>query len=188
MKPDGNPVWLMQVGANKIEIVCSVYSRWDQVWSNACENFVKVLSIFSEEQKSLHLGATDMAVKDVFLAPGANASVGTLFRRSEMLPASIFADRGPNWHCHTGWIVSMNEQVQTLHNLNIDSVFRGGDTYIEIAHYQLRNTGVDLPVDQVARDFETIQKVYSDLHLGNKKVVSEILSAQVSNSIGLKAK
>ncbi|MBY3080687.1 TIGR04255 family protein [Rhizobium laguerreae] len=188
LRPDGLPSWSMAVAVNRIDIECSLYSRWERVWAEARGYFVKVIEILSKSQPGLEIGAVELTVKDVFLATERDYPLNQLLKPSVRLPKFIF-EAGQAWHANSGWFeVEANGMQRTLHNLNCDATPDDELTVINISHYQ--QGGMTSPVNISANRAqlpETLEQRMSTLHKANKQLMVDILKDDMANRIGLGA-
>lgn len=186
LRPDANPIWLMQIAGTKIDVTCSLYSRWERVWGTSKELFVNVLDILSATNKSLLVGAVDMLVSDAFTKPAsAKGDASALFRSSDLLPRFALSNQD-SWHSHNGWVERITGNVQTVHNLNIQATVSEDATYMNVTHYQLRNTGVDRQVSELAGSgFSQIDQMFSELHSANKKTIGSLIADHMLRRIGM---
>lgn len=184
VRPDASPSWSMTVAANKVEVECFLYSRWERVWSTSKEYFVKALSILSEVQPELFVGALELTVKDVF-ATDEEYTLENLLTRSEYLPQFLFR-AGQFWHCNSGWFEPSEVPERVLHNLNCDAAPNGDETYVSISHYQQKNLVSGLKItDLVGEAFKPVDAGMAALHEMNKAVVLELFTQETARRIGL---
>jgi uncharacterized protein (TIGR04255 family) len=186
LRPDGSPSWSMAVAVNRIDIECSLYSRWERVWTEAKGYFVKAIEILSKAQPSLGIGAVELTVKDVFVATERDYPLNQLLKPSVRLPEFIF-EAGQAWHANSGWF-EVNGMQRTLHNLNCDATPNDDLTIINISHYQqgLMASPINISAKQ-AQLFETLEQRMSTLHKANKQLMIDILKDDMAGRIGLGA-
>lgn len=185
LKPDANPVWSMQVGANQIEIECFLYSRWQRVWETSREHLKNVLGVLAEAQDKLLVSAMHMTVKDTFISDDNTVTAKDLLRQSDKLPQYVFKALG-SWNTYFSWLVDEDEDVRTWHASDIEGSFYSDGARVEIVHSQTRNTGVDLPITDVSElGFERLDAMMETMHLSNKGFVSELIVADMGERIGL---
>ena len=176
----------MNVAVNKIDIECFLYSRWERVWTEAKGYFVKVIEILSKTQPNLEIGAIELTVKDVFVAPDKDYSLDQMMKTSDRLPEFIFS-AGQAWHANSGWVDEEKGKQRTLHNLNCDATPNQETTLINISHYQ--PTGLLAPVKvsgKAGEVSETLEAKMSGLHVANKRLMIDLLKDDMANRIGLR--
>nr|WP_280923347.1 TIGR04255 family protein [Rhizobium halophytocola] len=185
MKPDGNPTWSMTVGGNKIEIECFLYSRWQRVWNSVLRILQNALSAISALKDNLLISSVELAVRDTFITQDPDYALDQLMNRCRFVPEWAFK-AGRSWHSHIGWMGDFAERSRTLHNLNADVVPRESETYIKVTHYQLRNTGTDLKVQElIDSNLAQLDVMFNNLHDVNKNIMSELITKKMGQRIGL---
>ncbi|WP_313602471.1 TIGR04255 family protein [Rhizobium sp.] len=188
LKPDANPVWSMQVGANQIEVECFLYSRWQRVWETAREHFVGVLDIVAAAQEALQVRAMHLTVKDVFLSQDGPISAGDMLKPSNKVPPHALTAKGP-WNSYFSWLNEENEDIRTLHACDIDSSFDGEQSSVEVTHMQTRNTGIDIPIGEICgTGFSRLDAIMEAMHQSNKGFISELITNEMAERIGLGVK
>lgn len=185
LRPDGSPSWSMTVAVNRIDIECSLYSRWERVWIAAREYFVKVIEILSSAQPNLEIGAVELTVKDVFVASGTEYPLEQLLNRSSKLPEFIFA-AGQAWHANSGWFEIEEGKQRTLHNLNCDAAPQQEVALINISHYQQLSTQSRINISAKQADIQkSLDETMNTLHQSNKKLIIDLLKVEMGSRIGL---
>lgn len=185
VRPDGSPSWSLGVAANRIDIECNLYSRWERVWHSAKEYFVKILEILSTCQPELQIAGIELTVKDVFVADGNAYSLDQLLNHSPRLPNYVFSS-GQAWHVNSGWFEGDETSGRTLHHLNCDTAVDQDLTLVNISHYQQRNMMFPPQTNNAKLDKPALlDKYMGELHLSNKKLLSELLTAQMAERINL---
>ncbi|TBB25194.1 hypothetical protein ELH51_27320 [Rhizobium ruizarguesonis] len=184
MKPDGVPAWSMLAGANKIEIECAVYSRWDRVWATCQDLFAKALEVLSVTQPQTALSVLELTTKDVFLTEG-QYDLPELFSPGKLIPEFLFK-AGRLWHSHVGWFQDPEESPRHLHNLNIDANMIGTGTAVSLSHFQQKNMPENLTCAEMKTGgLVSLSSAMRALHDENKRIVTEILVPEMADRIGL---
>lgn len=186
VRPDASPSWSMTVAGNRIDVECFLYSRWDRVWKDACEYFVKVFKVLSETQTDLSIGAVDLTVKDVFVTDDQSYLLGHLLNRSPRLPDFIFTTPQA-WHANSGWFEEDANWGKILNNLNCDVSPAQGRTFFNFSHFQqiVLKRHQSIKSEESARGF--LDEAMNFLHLSNKRLISELLKDDMADRIGLRS-
>lgn len=185
VRPDGSPSWSLSVAANRIDIECNLYSRWERVWHSAKEYFVKILEILSTCQAELEIAGIELTVKDVFVVDRNAYSLDHLLNHSSRLPSYIFS-AGQAWHANCGWFQDEEPPNRTLHHLNCDTAADQDLTFVNISHYQQRSLMPSQKKSDEKPDKSALLDRYMrELHLSNKQLLSDLLADQMAERINL---
>ncbi|MBY5354575.1 TIGR04255 family protein [Rhizobium leguminosarum] len=182
LRPDGTANWSMQLGGNKIEVECNLYSRWDRVWMSALGYLASALSVTSQAQNNLAVLSVELTVRDVFVALKRPYELSHLIKIGEYFPRSVLS-AGPLWHCNTGWFDDAHSGGNGhLHNLNCDAAPANNDVIINITHFQQKR----LPEPVLVQGLQsTLDITMKTLHEKNKTLLREILTQEMLTRIGL---
>ncbi|MFS8115183.1 hypothetical protein QD460_25955 [Rhizobium jaguaris] len=185
MKPDGVPAWSMLVGSNKIEIECTVYSRWDRVWTTCQDFLAKAVEVLSVTQPQTALSVLELTTKDVFVIAEGQYDLRNLFSSGKLIPEFLF-EAGRLWHSHIGWFQDPDETPRHLHNLNVDANTIGIGTAVSVSHFQQKNMTENLTCAGMKADgLASLSSAMRSLHDENKNIVRQMLVAEMSDRIGL---
>lgn len=185
LKPDANPTWSMQIGGSQIEIECFLYSRWERVWGAARHYLTTALEELSFVQEKLMVSAMHLTVEDVFLSSDDEFVIGDVLNKSDKIPPFALKAGGP-WNSYFSWIVEENQKVRTLHACDIDVSVGSEDGRVAITHAQTRNTGVDLPINEVCGDgFARLDAMMEEMHASNKALMRDLITVDLNERIGL---
>ncbi|MBX5181677.1 TIGR04255 family protein [Rhizobium sp. NZLR5] len=184
LRPDGTANWSMQIGGNKIEVECNLYSRWDRVWMTAGGYLSAALAVVSQAQENLSLMMTELTVRDVFVAQNRPYQLSQLIKVGEYLPRRVLSD-GPLWHCNTGWFDDAQAGTNShLHNLNCDAAPANSEVAITMMHFQQKRIQEPLSVRELSsKNF--LGSEMKVLHDKNKTLLREVLTQEMLDRIGL---
>ncbi len=139
-----------------------------------------------EAAKEQKVAVVGFVVVDAFIANRVNYDLQSLLRRGPALADRIFS-AGPTWHNHLGWFDERPSFVANCHwlnLLNVDAIRAGEDLRVQITHHQ------EFRFDRVTEIPSERDLVlwFSELHLNNKRLLTDLLEPSVSRQIGLVSK
>lgn len=181
VRPDSSSTWLMNAFASSLSVECPLYSRWAKIWPEAQTLLSKAIEVIFESQEIV-VSAVELTVKDVFVTTSHNYELRDLLRESGFSAPIIFRSK-PVWHSHVGWFEYSGE-TRTLNNLDLDAVPRSqGEIEFNINH--LQRIQIPPPQGNTAAVLEHIAENMNSLHGNNKKMITQILSDEMLQAIGL---
>ncbi len=183
-EPDGSAAWSIRIAPSHLIVDCRVYTRWNHVWSMVSEYIEEAIDAIQTASGSpAVIDRLELTVVDRFVAENSSYDLNSLVRKSRHVPDFAF-DSGPAWHVHSGWYSEQNPR--TLHNLNLDAKpviddQEDGQWQLQILHFQRMkiDSGGDL------QNVKTTLDNYETMHLANKDVVFDLLTAETSSAINL---
>jgi uncharacterized protein (TIGR04255 family) len=188
LRPDGTPAWSVRLIGNQLAVECTRYTRWEKVWGVAHKYLQVCLRMLSAEGESRKLLVVGQNFVDAFLANQEDFDVGTLLKRGPMIAEKIFS-AGPTWHSHVGWFERSDAygvRIPCLNQLNLDAIrSQDGPTptlKITIAHNQELRLQQSVPIEEGDNELDGLM---TTLHMHNKRVLKELLTAQMAARIGL---
>lgn len=188
-KADGSPVWRMRASDNWLAVNCLAYTGWADVWSHARQLLHQGAEVISAEDN--RIGALALQYIDVFVWEGDTTQydLGELLRKdSEFIPESIWG-KGPFWHLHQGWFRAdgiPEGGARLLERMHLDALPQG-DTPVVKFDNTLRLDlleGVTFP-DLFAGEDALVDRVFEQLHEGNKLALAGYLGESMRERIGL---
>jgi len=193
LRPDGSAVWSMQCGFNEILITATRYTRWATTWSVAQTLIAKVLSVLQNPQNPRQVISVALRVRDEFYAAAGHQASSALVQ-SKFVSGLVLA-QDSTWHNNLGWFEPISDSP-VLNHLNIST---RNDTFgdearrsLQISHLQqIRLEDADRPpliADQsaAAAAVDAIELMMTELHIRNKRVMTELLTPELASRIGLR--
>jgi hypothetical protein len=194
-RPDGTAVTTMTILNNEVVVQTSLYTRWDPVWDKVQSYLLGGLDRIAALEKG-----RDLAIRNVSLV------FVDAFRSSEESPdftqvlvespevASGVLQRGPLWHCHTGWFES-NANGRVLNQINVDAkkltltdpvsgtVSEPHD--LSITHRQVTEFQPETALGEVVskQQRSDIIGAFSAMHVANKLRVASLLTRPMREKI-----
>jgi hypothetical protein len=186
LRPDGTPAWALRMVGNDLTVECTRYTRWERVWETTRKYLNAGLGVAQPSKRKVALIAH--AVVDVFVANREDYDLTSLLRQSPLLAERVFSS-GPTWHNHIGWFSEPmidGPKAVWLNQLNVDAVRIPPDNQlvIQITHNQELRFA---PAVEMSEMLPHLDRWFSDLHLANKRVLSDVLNSSVAKQIGLDA-
>jgi uncharacterized protein (TIGR04255 family) len=198
IKKDGSLGWMLRIQDNSISTHCLDYSTWTQSWQDASKYLHLALS--NIEGPDLPVSLVGLKYIDRFLyeGPADQLDMSKLLQgNSELLFPKAFR-AGPLWHCHTGWFETVAGcNSDCLNQLNIDAAYttiageRKHTTTIDhnaLVRFSQGEDKLQAIVGDSPNDTSQLNTIMNALHDGNKKVLANLLTAEMSERIFLKAK
>ncbi|MFN9476405.1 TIGR04255 family protein [Acidovorax sp.] len=169
------------------------YTRWNALWKEAGKYLEALLACAGDAQiASLNLQYTDKFLWQS--SPGSCRSDLLLRRDSPFVAPRIF-DAGDLWHCHSGRFERLNDAVQRLEIVDLDCIDEGPEqpgteptravlitTSVSDRFNRPGYHAVDFPARQALAG---INEVFNNLHTQVKSVFSQIITDEISDSIGM---
>jgi uncharacterized protein (TIGR04255 family) len=195
LQPNGSADWQFRIFHNQVDVICSRYTRWDHVWSQAKQLFGYALGGIQKNEKDLRVVSVGLRVVDHF-STGESYNLSELFKPNDLLPKSVYGSKRM-WHCHLGWFDDPAESSNLSH-INFDALHQTivsgpGDemerTIIQIVHtlqYRLTADASDVTEWLVTADvIRKIERAMSDHHASNKSLLRALLHKSMADRIGL---
>lgn len=180
LRPDGTAAWALRLMGGQLGVDCNRYTRWDRVWTTA----KKYLLAGLEAAAGRKVGTVGLVVVDAFVANREDYELTSLLQPGPSLAARVFS-AGPTWHNHLGWFDEQPTFLADSHwlnQLNVDAArLEPNELRIQITHNQ--EFRFDHPRDLPSSD--DLDLWFSNFHLNNKRVLSDLLEPSVSRQIGL---
>jgi uncharacterized protein (TIGR04255 family) len=165
-------------------ILINEYSRWDAVW----EDIKKYLSFILIHQTKQPINNIGLQYSDVFIWKDTPESLklNEVFKaNSKYLTPNVLCTKDL-WHSHHGYLVKSERPIKStrLDNINVNLIDNGGTLSVQIitSHRTTLETLIWYKGD---KDFNVISDIMHTLHDENKKIMSELLSAEVCKKIKL---
>jgi len=177
--------WLLKVVEDSIHINCLNYANWDDTINYVCELFQKIFEVVPTTIKLKIIGV-NFQVNDSFVLKEEVAEVDytKLFNKSKYLTENIW-ESGSLWHLNSGWFSGNTTYGNELNVLNISTrtnVSENINLVVLIEHLQQYTLIGEIP--DISRS-DLIKSVFASQHANNKALVSELLSQEVKDKIGL---
>lgn len=193
LRPDGSPAWVLRFLGPELNVECSRYTRWAQVWEQAQGYICKGLNVVGRAEPRKQVQLLGLTVVDRFKAQNDSYDLRALLSDSKYVHKAAF-EAGPTWHSHFGWFEYSRDHF-TLNNLNVDArkepypdsgAGEPGDIYIIVTHTQQRRYKAPIQnLGDAAGPTAWLTADMDDMHHKNKSVMSELLTKSVKQRIGL---
>ena len=187
IEPDGSIAWRLKVDSHGLLVNCLVYTAWGDVWSKSKRFISEVLDVASSARE-VSIRSALFQVVDVFNWSGlaSDYSPDALFAvDSEYLPKAVL-NKGHLWHSHQGWYVSSNlpsSGKRLLERVHIDCAEKDELPHARIDVYH----ELSFSASAESRKFigDEVDGVFDYLHVRNKQVMRNLLTATILRRIGL---
>ena len=190
LRPDGSAAWALRLVGNELSVECTRYTRWRTVWKAAQAYLMAGLEAAgTRKENGRKVAVLGHNVLDVFVAQADPYNLSTLLKPSDLVAPKIFV-AGSTWHNHVGWFEPLNAgNVAWLIQVNIDAV-RGPpgplpaqtELRVQIMHNQELRFTAPVAIDELTGELDARM---NKLHLMNKHILSELLTAEMARQIGL---
>ena len=194
-RPDGTAVTSMTIGGNEINIQTSAYTRWVPTWEKVQSYLLDVLRriVDNEKPRGISVRSISLVFIDAFRSSESSPDFSEVLVRSPAVPSAIF-DRGPLWHCHTGWFVSA-PKGRVLNQVNIDTraVTVTDPTFgqknkspeIIITHRQAMEFQPELALGDIVSDEHRSDIIgeFEAMHEANKREIVGLLTQSMREKI-----
>lgn len=193
LRPNGSAAWQLKFEGNMLSVTCSRYTRWDRVWTTAKGYLRRALELVSKQDSLAQrkILVARMQVVDRFDTVESDYDARHLFGNSDLLPAAMFA-KGPVWHSNSGWFEERPVGL-VLNNLNVASnrllvtAKNTASIGVLLTHIQELRVKVPWEITDIQKLADDLDEAMSDLHQGNKALVTGMLTRDVLEQIGLVA-
>ena len=187
VRPDGQPAWVLTAHQNSIVVQCAEYTRWADVWGRVRTWLMKLHNLV--KRSDLFITSVNLQYKDQFSAPKPLDSdvLEKLFKvDSQYIPSRTFNNK-ELWHINQGWYLPETTPMigNKLNVLNIATSEFGNSIVLVIDH--LARFQLDNPSELFSDcgDRAPIDVVMEELHVQNKFLLRNLLSAQMARRIRL---
>lgn len=191
-RPNGTATWSASLIGELIQIECTLYTRWERVWELARTLIALFVDAAQSVEENTKFGRPSLSVTDKFIPTNADYDLRSLLNPSNLIPCSLF-DKGPAWHCNSGWFESPEERWKVLNQLNLTG--KGELFFCPEAREPANRFVVVLEhVQQVRGDWEDslsseapdwLELQMNMMHAHNKAVLQSLLVPDVQHEIGL---
>lgn len=191
IQPNGSIEAELQVDRTSVTFRTSIYSRWDETWSNAKLYFERIVPIYS---LSLTIASIALNYVDKFVwsGPEDECKADYLLRSDSLYISNHILTLNDLWHSHTGAFLKKDEYTKRLLNINLDCLdeadIQGTRRVVAITTvltdmfnqtgYQPSNIGSDMILTHVAGHL-------NDMHIFDKYLLGRIINAEMCKRIGL---
>lgn len=188
VRPDGKPIWALRLNGYDLEVECTAYSRWDEVWGIAQGYLKQAWSILRDSQEDINIVDFRMTVTDAFLCSDETYDIQQLFRDGDYYNRVSVANSGV-WHRSLGWMDDA-ESAKLSHSLFLKATARLADgkfepPYVVTIKHMLRSTFAVDGKPVASNDIAHLDYLIPLLHQKNKIVVSNLLTPEMNKRIGL---
>jgi len=192
VRQNGSPAWLLRFLGTDIVVECTRYTDWDKVSNRALRYIREALTTLTTVDSDLKLSVIAINIVDRFRYTGGDVDYRSLFKECSFL-ADGPGSRSSLWHQHSGWFESWNGRP-VLNQLNIDVQGGTGDSVVttlpDDASVRIQHLQEMRFVPQAASNFlqdstDSIEAAFSAYHAQNLRLMSELLSLDAAEKIGL---
>lgn len=190
LRPDGSAIWFLSFINNIIEVQCTMYTRWEEIWQQSWD-FMSIVATSLARNTSVEetrFGNLSLRVVDVFLASEERSLSDQLFIKNQYIaPETLKHSRA--WNSDIGWFYDIGVDP-VLNKLSIsskvDNKFKVQDDIetqwiYEISQYQ-EHRGDFLDSEKFC---EIAPKVMVNFHDNNKIMLKNLLSDEAQKIIKL---
>lgn len=191
-KANGEHAWRVQITGQVLQVLCTEYTRFNEVWPRALKYLKAILRATDE---GLAVGAISHQYVDRFhythTADAPGFRLDELFRDGSSYLTPKARQSGPEWHVHQGWFDHITPERRVLHQLNITNVLThapGQPLACMVDHrcmHQIANASHIAAQDLGAPDDGTLDAVMKELHAMHKTLLKELLQARKLQDIGM---
>ena len=194
MKTDGNVGWQLRISDNQISIICSTYTRWDDVWGSAKAILINVMNAV-QKMKLSHL---NLQTRDVFEWKGApeDMSAEKLFQIDGDFFPNTAKNFGQFWHLHNGYFkketfdeIASLKNVRILDRTHIDAVNQNSRSFAIIDHSLRSDLSAPVLVSTIVNmtEGDYLNVIFTKMHETNKSTVTGLLVEDMQKRIGINA-
>ena len=191
MRADGSIEKELRVEPDSIVFMTSLYTRWDEVWTQAQGYFEKLAPIYAVNLKIAGIGLNYID-KFIWAGEKTECRADALLRvNSKYLSPQIF-EAQDFWHSHTGAFIRADKQTKRLLNVNVDHLeeSRADDMRRVVSVItvltDMLNQPDYTPAEVSAENInQFLDKHTKGLHLFGKEVFSNIINDEMSKRIAL---
>lgn len=191
-KPTGEHAWRVQLTGNVLQVTCTQYTRFAEIWAKAKKYLQAMLA--AVEADSIVTNVSHQYI-DKFLYPPemqeSQYSAGELFDEASPYLTPQARQSGLEWHVFQGWFDYANApKRRLLHQLNITNVALTAPA-IQIAsiidHRGSIQYGRSAPHTalELAPDNGLLDAYMSELHIAHKAVLKNLLHPAKLQEIGM---
>jgi hypothetical protein len=184
---EGKPEWLLRAASNSINVTCSLYTNWAEIFDIASGYIFQTLENVDTQQNPV----VEFAIhtEDIFkLDDLVEYDLGDVFNLDSDYLTKKVTNNNLLWHVHQGWFDEI-QNLTILNNLNISTNFDQGQPHVtEIGHLTSATTDNGKPRHGISNT-EAIHKFVNSAalccHGINKSVIQNLLNDESKRSIGL---
>ena len=188
IRGDSRSARVLRLVNNLLEVSISDYERWESTRDDSMDYIRTALSALPLDANPIMAVNLQFIDRYAFSGTLDNVDARLLFQYDNDHIAKQCFKAGPLWHCHTGWF-DWHESGRVLNHLNIGSTFVDSSPTITIDHAAVSQ------LDPPRRSTDTLFNppnesdglgvILDRLHDRNKAILSELLTQEMQNRIGL---
>lgn len=204
LRRDASLEWRLLCADRFVTVNCTVYTRWERIWSAVKRYFGRVVDVTSVSGPRGSRAVTLEYVDEFIWNPRTTTpSFGELIHfDSELVPRDL-SKRGAIWHLYQGWFEQPEDLLDSpqrslppgklLERFHVDSaerstIFEPEPIHFVRIHHMMR---YELQGDPLPRadfsDGAATTSCFSVMHALNKRRLSEFLAKPMQERIGLDA-
>lgn len=191
-KPTGDHAWRVQLTGNVLQVICTEYTRFSEVWGRAHKYLQAMLAAAAPD---CIVTSVSHQYIDKFLYPAdmppPQYSMDELFRRDTAYLTPQAWNSGLEWHVYQGWFDYTNaESRRMLHQLNITNAALAAPTprlASVIDHRCSLQYAIEQPptAGQLAAPDGPLDAYMAEMHTAHKAVIAQLLSPEKLQEIGM---
>lgn len=191
-KPTGDHAWRVQLTGNVLQVICTEYTRFSEVWGRAHKY---VQAMLAAADPDCIVTSVSHQYIDKFLYPAGMTlhqySMAELFSRDTAYLTPQAWNSGLEWHVYQGWFDYANaESRRMLHQLNVTNATLAAPmprlasvidhrTSLQYAAAQPPTAG------QMAAPDGPLDAHMAELHAAHKAVIAQLLRLEKRQEIGM---
>jgi len=183
--PDGRQKWFVNLANNFLTIGSSDYTRWDEVWATVKE----YIDFFMPALEGNNIQEIGIEYIDEFgISDATKDWKKELFREgNDFIPNHIWS-KNDFWHIHQGYF--LNHEHKILNNINMNYFLddKMSPKVVIQTHHKTTCSNL-IPISNNTLDvMSVIEPIIEQNHLLNKKIMCNLLSAEICKRIDLECK
>lgn len=182
LAPDGNQEWTLTLIGKNLIVRCGIYTRWTAIFDKVrtyFEHFLPILADYKTTRVMVEY------VDEFKITSDDNLNHKLFSLESKYLPPNIF-ESTDFWHSHHGFFSeSKNELLEKILN-NVDVNYFKDDSQVKKIIAKITHNSMLKNHKKVSEiEISNIFKIFTENHNLNKNIVSDLLSTEMCNEIGL---
>lgn len=187
---DGKNELMLRAENNFISVNCFTYTRWSEVWGRVRNLLEKVAAPIMSPENPVSAIILQYIDQFIFKGDKNDYSFTEIFNPDSSYVTKKSSEVGPLWHIHQGWFEFdlIPSAGRCLSVLNINSAIADKEhvTTIDSNCMAQYPDAIANPKTIFSGDEQLgIDVVFNNLHAHNKRILKDLLSAQMQKKIGI---
>ena len=171
--------WDLHAQEKSIQLICTLYTSWTDVWSTAQDILGKLNNCVSDDYE---VNEFIVQVDDKFTCDkDIDYSIDDIFDRTSRYFSLNVLEAGEAWHIYQGWFENVDD-MRVLHNLNISTSRDDEMNYISSIVHVMRTAFVS---EEAILHEDSINHAAQNAHQKSKQAMCSILNQDALDRIGL---